>query len=268
MKHQEFFAKRPVFTVNELRDGQGDAGHQGTAALEATLAYYTRSGRLKRVRRGLYASVPVGATPENVQIDPFLLAGKMADDVVLAYYTALAFFGKVYSIHERYYYCTHRKVRSTSFQGAEYIDVLFPKALLLHNQEEYGVDTLERSGLDIRVTGLERTLVDVLDRPKYSGTWEEIWRSLEMIEYVDLDQVVEYTLLLDNATTIAKVGWFLEQHRDALMVPEEYLNRLAERRPLKPHYMERRQQEASRMVSRWNLLAPRSLYDRSWEEPV
>jgi predicted transcriptional regulator of viral defense system len=268
MKHQEFFAGRPVFTVNEFRDSQGEAGQQSTAAIDATLAYYTRRGRLKRVRRGLYATVPVGTTPEKMQVDPFLLAGQMADDAVLAYHTALAFFGKTYSMQGRYYYCTHRTVRPASFQGAAYNGVLFPKALVRHHEEAFGVDTVERSGLDIRVTSLERTLVDVLDRPMYGGSWEEIWRSLAMIEYVDLDQVIEYTLLLENATTIAKVGWFLEQQRDAWMIPEGYLIRLSERRPVKPHYMDRELQEASRMVPRWNLLVPRSLYERSWEEPV
>jgi hypothetical protein len=45
-------------------------------------------------------------------------------------------------------------------------------------------------------------LVDVLDRPDLSGGWEEIWRSLETIEYFDLDEIVAYARLLDNATTI------------------------------------------------------------------
>jgi hypothetical protein len=38
--------------------------------------------------------------------------------------------------------------------------------------------------------------VDVLDRPRLSGGWEEVWRSLETIPFLDLDQVVQYALLL------------------------------------------------------------------------
>ena len=60
--------------------------------------------------------------------------------------------------------------------------------------------------------------MDVLDRPRHSGGWEEIWRSLESVEFFDVERVVEYALLLDNATTAAKVGFYLEQHRDALMI--------------------------------------------------
>ncbi|MEI7833516.1 MAG: type IV toxin-antitoxin system AbiEi family antitoxin domain-containing protein [bacterium] len=268
MKNQDFFATRPVFTVNEFRDAQVDAEKQYPTATAATLEYYTRSGRLRRVRRGLYATVPFGVSPENVQVNPFLLAASMADDAVLAYQTALAFFGKSYSLQNYYFFCTHRTVRPASFHEAEYIGVLFPQALIHQHQEAYGVNTVEINGLDFRVTSLERTLVDVLDRPKYCGSWEEIWRSLEMIEYLDLDQVVAYAYLLDNATTIAKVGWYLEQHRDALMVTETYLDQLAAHRPKNPHYLGRGQQESSHMVSRWNLLVPESLYERSWEEPV
>ena len=71
----------------------------------------------------------------------------------------------------------------------------------------------ERAGVDVRVTSLERTLVDLLDRPDLGGGWEEIWRSLESVEFYDLDRIVEYVTLLENSTTTAKVGFFqtLEQ---------------------------------------------------------
>jgi len=35
-----------------------------------------------------------------------------------------------------------------------------------------------------------------------------------------LEQVTDYTLKLCSATAVAKVGFFLEQHREALMVEE------------------------------------------------
>ena len=42
-----------------------------------------------------------------------------------------------------------------------------------------GVESHHRHDVDVRVTGYERTLVNVLDRPDLTGSWEEIWRSLE-----------------------------------------------------------------------------------------
>ena len=83
----------------------------------------------------------------------------------------------------------------------------------------FGVLRHRRSGSEMRVTGLERTLVDVLDRPDLTGSWEEIWRSLESLEFFDIEQVIEYVLLLENATTAAKVGFFLERHRNGISEP-------------------------------------------------
>jgi predicted transcriptional regulator of viral defense system len=71
----------------------------------------------------------------------------------------------------------------------------------------FGVVSHKRSGVELRVTNLQKTFVDVLDRPDLTGRWEEIWRSLESVEFFDLDQVVECVLLLESATTAAKVGF-------------------------------------------------------------
>jgi len=133
-------------------------------------------------------------------------------------------------------------------------------------KEGFGVKTQDRAGVAVRVTSLERTLVDVLDRPELGGGWEEIWRSLESVEFFDLDKVVEYALLLDNATTIAKVGYFLDQHRETLMVEDAHLEPLRKRRPKRPHYMERSRRSRGRSVAEWNLVVPVAVAERSWEE--
>src|SRR5690606_14267053 len=124
--------------------------------------------------------------------------------------------------------------------------------------------TVERSGLEIRVTSLERTLVDLLDRPDLGGGWEEIWRSLESVEYFDLDLVVDYVKLLANRTTAAKVGYYLQQHAEALMVEDRHLNPLRQLRPKQPHYLERG--KSGRLVRDWSLVVPESLAKKSWEE--
>lgn len=109
--------------------------------------------------------------------------------------------------------------------------------------------------------------MDVLDRPDLGGGWEGIWRSLEMVEFFDLDLVIKYTLLLENATTAAKAGFFLEQHEEALMVKVSHLESLRAYRPLKPHYL-MRGQRGGRLVSEWNLVVPLQVLKRSWQEVV
>ena len=219
-----------------------------------------------RIRRGLYATVPLGANPASSPVDPYLVAAKMTADAVLAYHTALEFHGRAYSLYTRLFYMSVGKSLPLTFQSHEIRGVPVPHPLRAKGEEMFGVTSHNRSGVKLRVTNLERTLVDVLDRPGLTGSWEEIWRSLESVEFFDLDQVVEYVLLLENATTAAKVGFFLEQHKETLMVDDAHLNPLRKLRPRQPHYLIRGKRKGCRWVKEWNLMIPVEILNKSWGE--
>lgn len=260
---RDFLATHPVFTKAEFAAYLG-AGR--TRTRDAQLQYYARQGRIARVRRGLYSTVLPRDAGTSASPDPYLVASKMAEDAVLAYHTALAFYGRAHSHRSILTYLTVRASRSLHFRGLTFRGIKFPKILRSEKDRFFGVRSEDRQGLGVRVTGLERTLVDILDRPDLSGGWEEIWRSLESIEYFNLDSVIEYALSLKNATTIAKVGFYLEQHRDALMVEERHLSRLRAHRPRGRHYLAGDRAGEGRLVSGWNLIVPSAILERSWQE--
>ena len=263
---QDFFATHLVFTVPEFAEWHGSHRTTGERTVEALLAYHFKSGHLVRVRKGLYAVVPPGSTAPKVPIDPFLLAGKLTRDAILAYHTALEFHGKAHSPTHEFLYLTKLGARPLEFRGQRFRAVHPPAALRSKRAELSNVLTADRVGLSVRVTSLERTMVDVLDRPHLGGGWEEIWRSLEGVEFFDLQAVVEYTLLLENATTTAKVGFFLEQHKDALMVEDHHLDQLRNRRPRVPHYLSRGNRRSGKVVAGWNLVVPTDVLERRWQE--
>jgi hypothetical protein len=114
--------------------------------------------------------------------------------------------------------------------------------------------------------GVQRRDADLtLDSPSCCGGWEEVWRSLEMIEFFDLDAVVEYAVRLDSAITFARVGFFLEQHRDELMVDDEHLMELLRMKPRQPRYVDS-DRRRGRLVHDWNLIVPDEIAHRRWEE--
>lgn len=266
MKHDAFFRKHPVFTGEELAKHLSSHGEVGARAQEALLAYHQRAGRIVRVRRGLYAVIPAGADTDLYPADPFLVAAKLTPDSVLSHHTALEFHGKAYSVYAHITYSASRPLGPLTFRSHVFRGTKFPQSLICAGKVHVGVLTAERVGMELRVASLERTLVDVLDRPDLSGSWEEIWRSLESVEFFDLDKVVEYALLLGNATTGAKMGFFLEQHREPLMVEDRHLQALHELRPRQPHYLDRAKRISGCLVSKWNLVVPREVLERSWGE--
>ena len=268
VRMSEFLAQRAVFTVEELDRFLSERGSGSHNTRKSLLTYYRTRGRVIPLRRGLYAVVPIGSQPSASAVDPYLVAAKMADDAVLVYHTALEFHGRAYSVYSRIHYASTTRSTPLLLGSMEIRGVSVPPALQAKGRQMFGVTSLQRSGVELRVTDFERTFVDVLDRPDLVGSWEEIWRSLEMVEFFDLDRVTEYVHLLGNATTAAKVGFFLEQHRDALMVDDAHLNALRELRPRQPHYLARRSRGPSRLLGGWNLIVPDEIFNRSWEEEL
>ncbi len=266
IKHDAFFRRHPVFTGEELAAHLSSGGETGARTQESLVSYHTRTGRLVRVRRGLFAVIPHGTDSDSYPIDPFLVASRLTSDAVLSHHTALEFYGRAYSVWRRLTYLASRPLGPLTFRHHVYRGTRFPEALIRAGKEQFGVSTGERAGMPLRVTSLERTLVDVLDRPHVSGGWEEIWRSLETVEFFDLDMIVEYVLLLGKATTASKVGYYLEEHRESLMVQDRHLNALHSRRPKQPHYFDRKRGGDGRLVATWNLVVPTEVIERSWAE--
>lgn len=263
---QSFLAKHPVFSVEDFRSFQRERGSESPATRKNILARQEARGRILRIRRGLYAAVPVDVHPDNVQVDPFLIAGKATPDAVLAYHTATELHGKAYSIFNEYQYLTSRVSRPWTFRQMRFRPVLQPKPLRESRKQSYGVEQLARGSTGVSVTTLERTSVDMLDRLDLAGGFEETWRFLESTGFLHTDEVVSYVRLLGNSTTAAKVGYCFERLREQLAVDESSLKLLEEMRPKQPHYVGKAKTGSNRFSSRWNLVLPELYVDMAWQE--
>lgn len=259
MNADQFFAAYPVFTAAEFGEAFGLVGRPR----DAMLARQRRAGRLIQVRRGLYWVVPPGQTPDECEVDLWVCAGLMTEDAVLAYHTALAWHTNRPSGPREVHYLTAHAVRQTRFRGWRLRGIPFPRALVRAGRELEAVDWMERGPETVRVAARERTLVDVLDRPDLGRDWPQIWSALGPLDDLDVDLVVDYALTLANATTIAKVGWYLEVHANRLGVTSSVLEILCARRPRQPHYLRRRDIGAARMIPRWNLVVPHELAEQA-----
>lgn len=267
MQPKDFFSQHPVFTSWEYAQFLAEEKSTGARTQESLLSYHLKAGNLMRVKRGLFVVTSSRKTSrESNAVDPYLLASKLTDDGVIAYHSALAFYGKTYSITHQFCVLTHKRATTMLFQDNNFRLILFPKKLRDEGKELFGVKTVLHRGQQIKVTSFERTFVDMLDRPDLSGGWEEIWRSLESVAYFDLDKIIEYVFYLDNATTIALVGFYFEQHQDVLRVKEHHLKQLEAKRPKQPHYIDRHHKLFSKLHMRWNLIIPMEIMERAWEE--
>lgn len=263
MRSSDFFDRHPVFTHHQFVSTHTATGRSPNTS-NSLLRKHVAAGRILRVRRGLYAVVPRGVDPASAPLDPYLIASALTADAVVAYHAALQFHGRVYSVSHRFHYLTCARARPYAFRGANFVPVRVPEALRKRSDLGGGIRDHLYAGGSARVTTLERTLVDVLDAPDKGAGWEEVWRSLEQVEFFDLDAVIDYAQKLGSAIAAARVGFFLEQHRDTLMVEEAHLDALKRLGPGEPRYFDPRRQ-SGKLVTRWNLVVPEAILSRNWE---
>lgn len=260
MSSEGFFHTHPVFTHEEYAQSR-DGGSPRT--VDSLLRKHVQSGRIARVRRGIYVSVPPGGAAGTV--DPYLVATKVAKDAAVSHHAALQFHGRTYSMWSQVTFLTRGHTRRFHFGPVEYVPVRPPSAVADLPDMGGGIETVPSGGGRVRVCTCERAMVDLLHAPMLGGGWEEIWRSLEMTEFLNLDAVIAYALRLDSATTVARVGLFLEQHRERLFVEDMHLERLAAQAPKDPRYLDT-SREPGRLVHPWNLIVPEHVLDQSWGE--
>jgi len=257
MKPETFLAHHSLFTREEFTDALEG---RRPATLDAHLARWRRQGRIERVKNGLYIRRdPKRVTPPPPLPDFIALASRMAPDAAVAYHTALEAHGCAQSLFDRLTFVSWTRTKPVEFMGRRLTPVRPRAPLLEKDSGEAWVERLDRGGLEVRVTSLERTMVDVLDRPSLSGGIEEVWRSLGSQPAVDPDALLNYVRVLNNRTLAARVGYFLEMRREDLAVPASVLGELQSLLPNHPVHLDRTL--GGRLNSKWRLIVPEELIE-------
>ncbi len=265
MNIDSFFYEHSVFRLDEYAAWKKMHGSSSKTAIHSSIKYYLKEGRLINIRRGLYAVVLPNSSVENTPVDPYLVAAKASDDSVLAYHTALELHGTAYSTFGKFIFLTSKKIKAFYFQDQLFQPTSIPTSL--YSKSETGITTIDRQGISIRITSIERTFVDALSRIELCGGLEEVARSLESMSALDINNVIQYTLQLKNSVLAAKVGYFLEKREGAFSVDRSILKPLFSLKPKSPQYLDAHQKKYCRYVMRWNLMVPEKFINRTFEEP-
>ncbi|MBI5361791.1 MAG: hypothetical protein HZA53_01345 [Planctomycetes bacterium] len=253
-----FLATHRVFTRRELIESLTHSGGRSSNAVQSSLEVWLREGRVRSVKRGVF----VRSDLRLERSDFLALGARLAEDAVLAYSSALELHGLARSHHEDVTFVTRTSVRPLVFEERQF-EPIRPRAGVARARDaSRWVRSMDRGPYELRVTTRERTIVDCLDRLELAGGIEEVWRSCSAVEALEHDRVLEYVRLLGIDVLAAKVGYFLETHREHLLVPDRVLAALEELRPKRRAYMVRGR--SGKLAKRWNLLVPEALIQEEW----
>lgn len=247
MKTAVFLATHPVFSLSTAEKLL--PGH-----VRKKIAHAVKTGKVVRLRRGLFATVPPGTEPRKVVPNRYLTMAEARPGVVLTGHSALELLGLA---HSEWNVCSaYGASRRSPFKvaGVTYKVVGHP-APLAGRFELMGVETRSLQGLPVRHLGAERCLVDGFDRPRLFGGIVELVKSLDGLRLLDFDLLESLLDRFESKTLFGAVGWFLERNQRDLFTSPELLKRLEARSPRGSHYLVRRS-GTSVWAKRWGVLVP------------
>ena len=260
-KAHKFFFEYKIFTFEQFAKAMANP----LPTCRVMLSQHFKAGNIIRIKQGLYASIPSGANAEKYPIDPYAIISTLAQDALIAYHTALQFHGLAYSMHFQHVFQSAEKIRAFQFRQDRFKVTQYPKSLPASKHFVF-TDEIDHHGFRVRVTQIERTLVDTLDRINLSGGLEEVWRSLNNIQKVKAANIIEYALYLDNATIIAKLGFYLRLRQKEWLIEEQHFVKLKKRLPRSVHYLDRKNRINGKYVKEWRIVVPLELIGEKWEE--
>ena len=160
---------------------------------------------IERIKPGLFVRIPESVILDKQQYteDAILIAVKATKKSFLSHYTALT----IHGISERY--STQIYATTTTHQrNIQYHNITI-KYIQIIPKKYFGTTTISYSNDNILISDIERTIIDVIDKPKYAGGWIETINCLKNIDELDYKKLIEYLKKYNNKTTARKIGYLL-----------------------------------------------------------
>ncbi len=174
------------------------------------LAYLADAGWLVRIRRGLYATVPLDvAEPSTWREDPWIVAANVFVPFYIGGWSACEHWGLTDQIFKETVVISGKIVRQrhVEIQGIPfYVKVIDPDKI-------FGTEVVWRGRTRVFVSDPTRTLVDVLDAPKIAGGVRHVNDILKVYlshERRNDSLLLDYIIKLGNRTVFKRLGYLLE----------------------------------------------------------
>lgn len=259
-----FFSARPVFDRAEYAAAVGR--RPDDKVVTAMLTQHLQAGNIKRIARGVFASVPKHADSTKWSVDRFLAASRLRRGGVIAYHSALELHGCAYTEGREVQVIAPGEpgVVETADFSCRFVKP--PRGIASKNGRLMdGVAVVDRMGLDVCVTTIERTIADLFDRYDLAGGAEELFNSLDLVARVDTAALVRHARALSNATAAGALGYWLEREQDRLGVESAVLKKLHALAPRQARYALAAKPGEGRTATGWNVILPVEVIESRFE---
>lgn len=197
---KEYFHDLYKMKLFSLKDVASLTNNENTA--KSLLSTGVKNGTICRVKMNLYAVTDMATL--RCAANKYEIASHISEDACVAYHSAMEYHGHGHQLFNEVSVMTSYSFRPFEFEGITYIR--------RQGKIKEGVMVPLMNSM-VRVTDLERTVVDCIDRIKYAGGIEELLNNLSAITYIDETKLLDYLEAYQKASLYQKTGYLLSMFK-------------------------------------------------------
>ena len=203
MKYLIELSKLKVFTHKDLINITGDE-NLGRYVLKS----YLEKGYITRIKRDLYGVISFESG--ECIADKFFIASKLTKTSFVSHHSAFEFYNYYNQVYSEITVSSISKFNEFEFEGNDY-------RYIKTNTDNFVIQTR-----GIRVSTIERTIVDCIkDSGKYCDL-DETLNSIDSLNYIDTDEILKYLKELNSKILYKKVGLILSFFKKKLRIPDSF----------------------------------------------
>lgn len=240
-------ASGPLVTVDSTADALSlDRSHAAKL-----LSRWTTQGRLRRLKRGVYAPVPLDQVEPGVVLeDPWIVVPRLFGPAYIGGWTAAEHWGLTEQLFKSVLVFTTRPVRKAKVAIQETPFVLHQVAA----DALFGTRPVWRGTIRVDVSDPHRTIVDMLDEPRVAGGVrhaDDCLGAYLASRNSAPEKLIEYADRRGNGAVFKRLGFLIERRKGPAYLLDACKKRLTTGNAKLDSAI-----SCPRLVKRWRLWIP------------
>ena len=200
-----------------------------------------------KIRNNLYALID--PSTNDIYSTKFEIASNISNTSFICYHSALEYYGLANQVFNNITVGSLTKFNNFIYEDNEFIYKKVKNTQFVNNifNEE------------IRVTSLEKTIIDCIDDITLAGGIEEVLNALEQVKYLKEDKLVEILANYNKIFLYQKVGYLLEMYNYQLNLSESFFNICKSHLTNKVNYFMSDEFKDLILNKSWNLFVPENI---------
>jgi len=240
MKYYEKLLALGCFTRQDIEQITGSK-----SATKWICREYMKKGYIERVKHDLY--VATSLETQQPVANRYAIASHINDDAIISYHSAFEYYGYANQVFYEVHVTSNQRFGNFNYDGINYLRFI-PKITTGIVQNSNG----------IRVTTLERTVIDCINLFEKVCGLEELLKCIELIPSLNVNALLECLTEYDNGFLYKKAGYILSFFKNSLTLPNEFFEKCKANLPKGKSYLHSQHKDFV-WNEEWKIYAPLNL---------